>query len=91
MTGDGAQYRVVDMRTAYNSDSRRSLRVDDAPDDTVTLLRFGDVTVNGVPFFVLDPARATGSGMNFVGAQGWSRQATGCQKNCRGASRLRRR
>ena len=70
MTGDGAQYRVVDMRTAYNSDSRRSLRADDAPDDTVTLLRFGDVTVNGVPFFVLDPARATGSGTNFVALKG---------------------
>ena len=43
---------------AYNADSRRGFRRDDDTTETVPLHRFGDVTVAGVPFFVMDPAKS---------------------------------
>jgi uncharacterized protein len=58
-------FRIVDLRQAYTADSRRGLRREEERDETVTLHRFGDVTVSGVPFFVMDPARST-SGLNFI-------------------------
>jgi putative membrane-bound dehydrogenase-like protein len=69
MTGDDEKFRVVDLREAYTADSRRGLRREDERDETITLHRFGDVTVAGVPFFVMDPARSP-NGMNFVGLKG---------------------
>ncbi len=67
--GDAGRYRVVDLRAAYTADSRRGLRRDDERDETVTLHRFGDVTVAGVPFFVMDPARSL-TGMNLIALKG---------------------
>jgi type 1 glutamine amidotransferase len=67
--GDPGRYRVVDLRAAYTADSRRGLRRDDERDETVTLHRFGDVTVAGVPFFVMDPARSL-TGMNLIALKG---------------------
>jgi uncharacterized protein len=63
------RFRVIDLRQAYNADSRRGFRREEERDETVTLHRFGDVTVAGVPFFVMDPARAT-MGMNFIALKG---------------------
>jgi putative membrane-bound dehydrogenase-like protein len=67
--GDAGRYRVVDLRGAYTADSRRGLRREDERDETVTLHRFGDVSVADVPFFVMDPARAP-DGMNLVALKG---------------------
>jgi uncharacterized protein len=67
--GDAGRYRVVDLRGTYTADSRRGLRREDERDETVTLHRFGDVTVAGVPFFVMDPARAP-DGMNLIALKG---------------------
>ncbi len=70
IAGDGDQkFRLVDLRNAYNADSRRGLRREDERDETVALNRFGDVTVSGVPFFVMDPTRSA-NGMNFVALKG---------------------
>jgi putative membrane-bound dehydrogenase-like protein len=69
MEGDAVRYRVVDLRGAYTADSRRGLRREEERDETVTLHRFGDVSVAGVPFFVMDPARAL-NGMNLVALKG---------------------
>ena len=69
MEGDAGRYRVVDPRGAYTADSRRGLRREEERDETVTLHRFGDVSVAGVPFFVMDPARAL-NGMNLVALEG---------------------
>ena len=55
---DDQKFRIIDLREAYTADSRRGLRREDERDETVTLHRFGDVTVAGVPFFVMDPARS---------------------------------
>ena len=67
--GDGQKFRVVDLRQAYTADSRRGFRREDERDETVTLHKFGDVSVAGVPFFVMDPARSP-SGANLVALKG---------------------
>jgi uncharacterized protein len=69
MAGDEQKFRVIDIREAYTADSRRGLRREDERDETVTLHRFGDVSVAGVPFFVMDPARSP-NGMNFIALKG---------------------
>ena len=66
---DDQRFRVIDLRGAYTADSRRGLRREDERDETVTLHRFGDVTVAGVPFFVMDPVRAV-NGLNLVALKG---------------------
>ena len=69
-SGDVVQkFRVINLREAYTADSRRGVRKEEERDDTVTLHRFGDVTVRGVPFFVMDPARSP-SGNNIVALKG---------------------
>ena len=71
MAGDAAaqKFRVVDLRSAYTADSRRGFRREEERDDTVTLHKFGDVTVAGVPFFVMDPARSA-NGTNLIALKG---------------------
>ena len=69
MAGAEQRFRIVDLRAAYTADSRRGFRRDEERDDTVTLHRFGDVTVRGVPFFVMDPAKS-GNGENLVALKG---------------------
>ena len=66
---DAQKFRVVDLRQAYTADSRRGFRREDERDETVTLHKFGDVTVAGVPFFVMDPARSP-SGANLIALKG---------------------
>lgn len=66
---DTGKFRVLDLRGAYTADSRRGFSREDARDETVTLRTFGDVTVAGVPFFVMDPARAA-NGTNLVALKG---------------------
>ena len=77
MAGGEEKFRVIDLRGAYTADSRRGVRRDEGRDDTTSapmpfpLHRFGDVTVAGVPFFVMDPARST-TGANFIAVRGGS-------------------
>jgi uncharacterized protein len=66
---DGQKFRIVDLRQAYTADSRRGFRREDERDETVTLQKFGDVSVAGVPFFVMDPVRSA-SGTNLVALKG---------------------
>ena len=63
------KFRIIELREAYTADSRRGLRREDERDETVTLHRFGDVTVAGVPFFVMDPARSP-NGANLIALKG---------------------
>jgi putative membrane-bound dehydrogenase-like protein len=68
--GGEQTFRVLDLRAAYTADSRRGMfRREDANDEGVTLHRFGNVTVQGVPFFVMDPAKSP-SGRNVVALKG---------------------
>ena len=66
---DEQKFRIIDLREAYTADSRRGLRREDERDETVTLHRFGDVSVAGVPFFVMDPARSV-NGANLIALKG---------------------
>ena len=70
--GNDQKFRVVDLRQAYTADSRRGFRREEERDETVTLHKFGDVSVAGVPFFVMDPARSP-SGANLIALEGWAR------------------
>jgi uncharacterized protein len=67
--GDAQKFHVVDLRQAYTADSRRGFRREDERDETVTLHKFGDVNVAGVPFFVMDPAKSP-SGANLIALKG---------------------
>jgi putative heme-binding domain-containing protein len=69
LAGDAQKFRVVDLRAAYTADSRRGFRREEERDETVALNKFGDVTVAGVPFFVMDPARSP-NGTNLVALKG---------------------
>jgi putative membrane-bound dehydrogenase-like protein len=69
LDADAQKFRVLDLRQAYTADSRRGFRREDERDETVTLHRFGDVLVRGVPFFVMDPAKS-GTGANLVALKG---------------------
>ncbi len=63
--GDEQAYRVLDLRNIYTGDSRQgAFRGVEHVDETVTLHKFGNVTVQSVPFFIMDPAKApTGSNL----------------------------
>lgn len=64
------KFRVIDMHEAYNADSRAGIFAkEDAKDQTVTLHKFGNVTVKGVPFFVMDPVKSQ-TGANFIALKG---------------------
>ncbi|MGH9374239.1 MAG: PVC-type heme-binding CxxCH protein [Vicinamibacterales bacterium] len=69
MAGADQSFRIVDLRAVYTADSRRGFRRDEERDETVTLHKSGDVTVNGVPFFVMDPAKSA-TGANLVALKG---------------------
>jgi putative membrane-bound dehydrogenase-like protein len=63
------KFRVIDLRPAFTASSRRGFRREEDVDETVTLHRFGDVSVAGVPFSILDPAKSA-TGMNLVALKG---------------------
>ena len=69
LAGGDHKYRVIDLRQAYTADSRRGFRREEERDETVTLHKFGDVSVAGVPFFLMDPAKSA-SGANLVALKG---------------------
>ena len=69
MAAGDQRFRIVDVRHAYTASSRRGFRRDEDTTETVPLHRFGDVTVNGVPFFVMDPGRSP-NGMNLIALKG---------------------
>ncbi len=69
--GSGDQkYRVIDLRAAYNADSRVGIfRGEEFKDETVTLHKFGNVTVHGVPFFIMDPEKSQ-TGASIIALKG---------------------
>jgi putative membrane-bound dehydrogenase-like protein len=70
MTGSDARHRVIDLRDAFTADGRRGLfRSEQAVLDTITPKRFGNVTFNDIPFFLMDPARSR-EGLNLIVLKG---------------------
>ena len=70
MCGTDRSFRVLDLRNAFTADSRRGMfKSEDLEDDSVTLSRFGDVSVGGMPFSVVDPAKSP-NGRNVIALKG---------------------
>jgi uncharacterized protein len=63
------RFRIVDLRQSYTASSRRGFKREEDTTETVPLHRFGDVSVAGVPFFVMDPAKSL-NGTNLVALKG---------------------
>jgi type 1 glutamine amidotransferase len=69
MASGEQKFRIIDLRQAFTASSRRGFGREENTDDTVALHRFGDVSVSGVPFSVMDPAKSS-TGMNLVALKG---------------------
>ena len=68
--GGEQKFRVVDLREAYTADSRRGLFAsEEATGDTVHFAKFGNVTADGVPWFVMDPVKSS-TGANLIVLKG---------------------
>lgn len=68
-SGD-SKYHIVDLRTAFEADSRHGLfKSYEDLKDTVTFKRFGSVKVDDVPFVLADPG-VNGSGKNVIVLKG---------------------
>jgi uncharacterized protein len=66
MIGGDARYRVIDMKSAFTSDSRQGLFTSpDQLNDTLRFRKFGIVKAGDVPFAVENPAKVT-TGRNLV-------------------------
>ncbi len=59
------QFRILHLADAYTADSREGVFASEKPNGgQVRLAKFGNVTVEGIPFFIQDAAKsATGSNM----------------------------
>ena len=68
--GGDQKFRVLDLRNAYTADTRQGsfAKVEDK-DGTVTLHKFGNVTVEGIPFFIMDPEKSS-TGANIIVLKG---------------------
>ncbi len=56
---DAGAHRVLDLRGAYTADARRGLFASaEATDDSVFPRKFGNINAEGIPFFLMDPARS---------------------------------
>jgi uncharacterized protein len=63
-------FRVMDLRDAYTADTRQgSFAKAEDKDGTVTLHKYGNVTVEGVPFFIMDPEKSS-TGANIIVLKG---------------------
>ncbi len=59
MAGGETPFRVLDLREAYTADSRRGLFDSaEATGDSVFPVSFGNLTIEGIPFFLMDPAKS---------------------------------
>ncbi|MDB6031471.1 MAG: hypothetical protein JWM16_1809 [Verrucomicrobiales bacterium] len=57
--GDSARFRFIDLSPAFTADTRTGLFSDEKKtDESIPLKKFGPVTVDGIPFNIVDPARS---------------------------------
>jgi putative membrane-bound dehydrogenase-like protein len=70
MGGTDTPFRIVDLSEAYTADTRQGLfSSEEAKGDTVHFARFGNVTVAGIPFSIMDPVKSA-TGLNVVTLKG---------------------
>lgn len=64
------QFRIIHLADAYTADSRDGVFAGPGPDGgRVKLVKFGNVKVEGVPFFLQDPVKS-GTGANLIVLKG---------------------
>ncbi len=58
MCAGDQKFRFIDLSKAYTADSRRGLYIkEENVNDTLKFTKFGQVKVEGVPFYIADPAK----------------------------------
>ncbi|HEY1171468.1 MAG TPA: PVC-type heme-binding CxxCH protein [Verrucomicrobiae bacterium] len=58
MCAGDQKYRFLDLSKVYTADSRRGLYIkEENVNDTLKFTKFGNVNVEGVPFYIADPAK----------------------------------
>jgi putative membrane-bound dehydrogenase-like protein len=73
MAGDASPYRVLDLRGAYTADARRGLFARaEATVDSVFPAKYGNQTIEKIPFFLMDPA-ASADGKSLIVLRGGGR------------------
>ena len=64
------RFRIVSLTNAYTADSRRGLfNSEEATNDTVHFSKFGNVTAEGVPYYIQDAAKSQ-NGANLIVLKG---------------------
>jgi putative heme-binding domain-containing protein len=72
MSGGESKYRVIDMKAAFNADTRKGLfQREESTSDTLEFKKFGAFKVDDVPFDVVNPTR-TRTGNNIIVLKGGS-------------------
>ena len=70
------RFRIVNLAQAYTADTRRGLfNSETATNDTVHLSKFGNVTVENVPYFIQDPTKSQ-NGANVIVLKGGGKNTT---------------
>jgi len=68
--GSETRFRIVNLAGAYTGDTRRGLFADEKhTGDSVFFSRFGNITAEGVPYFIQDPGRSQ-TGANVIVLKG---------------------
>lgn len=64
-SASNSKFRILDLRNAYTADSREGVFAGPKPNQgQVRLAKYGNVTVEGIPFYIQDAAKsATGSNL----------------------------
>lgn len=70
------RFRIVNLAQAYTADTRRGLfNSETATNDTVHLSKFGNMTVENVPYFIQDPTKSQ-NGANVIVLKGGGKNTT---------------
>ena len=65
-----ARFRIANLSSAFTADTRGGLfKSEHQKNDTIAFKKFGSLTVNGIPFTVVDPEKST-SGANIIVLKG---------------------
>jgi len=64
------KFRIADLKSVYTADGRRGLFAsEEAKNDSVFPVKFGTVTVKGIPFYLMDPAKSS-TGASLIALKG---------------------
>lgn len=70
MNASETRFRIVPLANAYTADTRRGLFAsEEATIDTVHFSKFGNITAEGVPYFIQDPTKSQ-NGANIIALKG---------------------